>query len=182
MRQIITSKKTLKYFISEDYRVNGYSPKKRFLGFLCGGDVFSYLKNLRKLEYAKNTNKKISYFFRRLIHLRKVKKFGVDISTNCFGPGLKIEHLNAIVVNKNAIIGKNCVLHQFVTIGNNGYNNSCPTIGDNCYIGSNSSLIGKISIGNNVTIGAGSVVVHSFGSNVTLCGVPAKVVKSNNKL
>lgn len=52
------------------------------------------------------------------------------------------------------------------------------TIGNNCWIGGSVTILPGVSIGNNVTIGAGSVVVHDIPDNVVAVGNPAKVKKS----
>ena len=57
-----------------------------------------------------------------------------------------------------------------------GENGKAPTIGDNCFIGPGAKLFGDIKIGDNVAIGANAVVNKDFGDNVTIAGVPAKVV------
>ena len=64
------------------------------------------------------------------------------------------------------------------TIGKNiGNDNSSPTIGDGVWIGPGARVIGNIKIGNNVVIGTNSVVNKSFPSNVTIAGIPAKIIK-----
>lgn len=55
----------------------------------------------------------------------------------------------------------------------------CPIIGDNVTICANSTVIGKIRIGNNVLIGAGSVVIDDVPDNAVVVGNPAKVVSYN---
>ena len=52
-----------------------------------------------------------------------------------------------------------------------------PEIGDNVIIYTGAKIIGNIKIGNNVIIGANSVVVSDIQDNVTVAGVPAKIVK-----
>ena len=54
------------------------------------------------------------------------------------------------------------------------------TIGDNCWIGGNATILPGVKIGNNVTIGAGSVVVKDMTSDCVAVGNPAKVVKKVN--
>lgn len=51
------------------------------------------------------------------------------------------------------------------------------TIGDNCWIGAGATIIGGVTLGDNVVVGAGAVVTKSFGDNVVIAGVPAKVTK-----
>ena len=54
---------------------------------------------------------------------------------------------------------------------------AAPTIGNNVNIGSNTCIIGGISIGDNVIIGAGSVVVKDVPSNVVIAGNPARIIR-----
>lgn len=44
-------------------------------------------------------------------------------------------------------------------------------------IGSNSCIIGHVTIGDNVIIGAGSIVVKDVPSNVVVAGNPAKIIR-----
>lgn len=61
---------------------------------------------------------------------------------------------------------------------NSGYEFGRPiTIGDNCWIGGNVTVIGGVTLGDNVVIAAGATVTRSFGDNVVLAGVPARVIK-----
>jgi serine O-acetyltransferase len=53
------------------------------------------------------------------------------------------------------------------------------TIGDNCYIGTGTTIIGPVRIGNDVIIGAGSVVIHDIPDGCTVAGNPAKIIKQN---
>lgn len=56
------------------------------------------------------------------------------------------------MVNPTAVIGNNCNLSQFTTIGSN-YDKAA-TIGDNVYIGPNVCILEDVHIGSQVTIGA----------------------------
>lgn len=94
------------------------------------------------------------------------------------GYGLYIGHGGPIVVNPTAVIGNNCNLSQFTTIGSN-YNHGA-TIGDNTYIGQNVCIVEDVKIGNNVTIGAGSVVTKDIPDNATAAGNYAKVIHYND--
>lgn len=50
-------------------------------------------------------------------------------------------------------------------------------IGDNVSLGCNVTIIGGVHIGNNVTIGAGSVVVKDVPDNCVVAGNPAKIIR-----
>lgn len=94
------------------------------------------------------------------------------------GAGLKVYHLQAIVINKSCKIGKNCQLRQSLTIGNKEAGGRCPVIGDNVDIGSNVCIIGDILIGSNAKIGAGSVVIKNVPANSTAVGNPARIINA----
>jgi len=51
-----------------------------------------------------------------------------------------------------------------------------PKIGDNVYIAPGAKLIGGITIGNNVAIGANSVVTKSIPDNAVVVGIPGEVI------
>ncbi|AXY02862.1 hypothetical protein D1115_17910 [Vibrio alfacsensis] len=76
------------------------------------------------------------------------------------------------------MIGKNCNISQGVTIGkiNQGNKIGAPIIGNNVYIAPGAKIIGGIHIGDNVAIGANAVVVTDVPDNVTVGGIPAKII------
>ncbi|MNG29745.1 Serine acetyltransferase [compost metagenome] len=76
------------------------------------------------------------------------------------------------------MIGENCVIRQGVTIGNRKSGDDVPTIGDNVDIGAGAVIIGKIKIGDNVKIGANAVVLKDVPDNCTAVGNPARHIKS----
>jgi putative colanic acid biosynthesis acetyltransferase WcaB len=110
---------------------------------------------------------------------------GVEVPwKTSIGEGLIIYHGYSLVINDKTIIGSNCTLRHCVTIGNkqleDGTYSKSPIIGNNVDIGANVCIIGPLKIGDNVKIGAGSVVVKNVPSNSTVAGNPAKVIKYIN--
>ena len=69
-----------------------------------------------------------------------------------------------------------------VTLGGTGKQKGKrhPTIGNNVFIGCGAKILGNITIGDNVKIGANAVILKDEPSNVTVVGVPGKVVKKEN--
>ena len=57
-----------------------------------------------------------------------------------------------------------------------GDKKGCPIIGDRVYIGAGAKVIGKVRVGNNVAIGANSVVTKDVPDNAVVGGVPAKII------
>lgn len=144
--------------------------------------VWACQRLLRKLEYQ--TNCGCHPFVRKITayrYGRLAMSLGFSIPINVFGPGLSIAHYGTIVVNEGARIGPNCRLHVCVNIGTAaGHVAAAPHIGRNCYIGPGAKIYGPIEIGDNVAIGANAVVNRSFpDGNVTLGGVPARVISHN---
>lgn len=93
------------------------------------------------------------------------------------GPYVKLVHPFATVINANKI-GDHFTVMQNVTIGNKGGNSSnIPTIGNNVCICCHAVVLGNISIGNNVIIGAGSVVTKSIPDDCVVVGNPARIIK-----
>jgi len=94
---------------------------------------------------------------------------------NVFGSGLYIPHFGSIVVSPGARIGRNCILHANVVIGQHG--GESPMIGDNVFIGPGAKIFGSVKIADNVWIGANAVVTKDVGeANAVVAGIPAKIV------
>ncbi|WP_421850593.1 serine acetyltransferase [Novosphingobium sp.] len=139
--------------------------------------VLDWLRSLRWLENLDQARRKnpflnAVFYVGIFLHRRKSIRLGYTIPLHTFGPGLSIAHWGTIVVNGDARIGGNCRIHQGVTIGSSG--GKSPIIGDNCFIGANASIIGGVKLGNNVRIGANSLVNRSFPDGAVLVGIPAR--------
>jgi serine O-acetyltransferase len=114
-----------------------------------------------------------------IMHRRYTIKYGISISPDTkIGSGFYIGHFGGVVINTDAVIGKNCNISQEVTIGqtNRGKRQGCPVIGDNVYIGPGAKIIGRIVIGDNVAIGANCVVTKDMPDNAVVVGIPGKVI------
>lgn len=91
------------------------------------------------------------------------------------GGGLIIQHGFATIISAQQI-GINCKIYQQVTIGYN-HKLEAPIIGDNVEVCCGAKIIGGIRIGNNVVIGANSVVISDIPDNCIVAGVPAKLIR-----
>lgn len=91
------------------------------------------------------------------------------------GKGLYIHNKNIVTTNFTA--GRNLTLIGPLTIGRNLGSAGVPHLGNNVTICAGARVIGRISIGNNVIIGANAVVTNNVPDNVIVGGIPAKVIK-----
>jgi len=103
------------------------------------------------------------------------------IQPNTVGPGLTIYHIGAFTyIKKNAQIGKNCTILQGVVFGDKSGIEEKVIVGDNCSFGLDAKILGSVTIGNNVKVGANAVVTKDIPNNAIVAGVPAKIIKINS--
>lgn len=96
-------------------------------------------------------------------------------------PGFLCIHPFATIVNADSI-GKNFSVKHCVTVGKKGgIGKDRPTIGKNVTINCNTVVVGDIIIGDNVVIGAGTVLTKSVPANCTVIGNPAFIMKRDGK-
>jgi len=100
------------------------------------------------------------------------------------GEGFFIDHGAGVVIGETAEIGDNVTLYQGVTLGGTGKEKGKrhPTIGNNVVISTGAKVLGSFKIGDNVKIGAGSVVLKEVPPNSTVVGVPGRIVKREGQV
>ncbi|AET65942.1 serine O-acetyltransferase [Desulfosporosinus orientis DSM 765] len=104
---------------------------------------------------------------------------GIEIHPGAtIGQGLFIDHGTGVVIGETTEIGNNVTLYQGVTLGGTGKEKGKrhPTIGNNVVIGAGARVLGSFKVGDNVKIGAGSVVNKPVPSDTTVVGVPGRIV------
>jgi serine O-acetyltransferase len=110
---------------------------------------------------------------------------GIEIHPGAkIGKGLFIDHGMGIVIGETTEIGDNCTIYHKVTLGGTGKHlgKRHPTIGHNVMIGTAATLLGPITVGNNVKIGAESVVImRDVPPDCTVVGAPGKIVKKDGQ-
>ncbi len=104
---------------------------------------------------------------------------GIEIHPGAtIGKGVFIDHGMGVVLGETAILGDYCLIYQGVTLGGTG--KECgkrhPTLGENVVVGAGAKVLGNIFIGNDVRIGAGSVVLRDVPSECTVVGIPGRVI------
>jgi serine O-acetyltransferase len=105
---------------------------------------------------------------------------GIEIHPRAtIGKGFFIDHGMGVVIGETAEIGDYVTLFQGVTLGGTGKERGKrhPTVGNHVVVGAGAKILGGIRIGDNVKVGANSVVLKSVPANSTVTGVPARVIK-----
>ena len=160
---MITDKQSYRSYVKEDLKAHGLSRVGVY--DYWWRDCLRFQLRLRRIEYFHNTAGHNP--------LKQLWRFVLEVVNHRLGPGLHIVHYGTIVVHPDARVGKNCRLHPSTSIGDF---NGVPRLGDNVYIGPGAKIYGPVTLGDNVAVGANAVVNKSFGSNVTLGGVPARII------
>jgi serine O-acetyltransferase len=107
---------------------------------------------------------------------------GIDLPKYTkIGKGLYIGHFGGIIVSPHAEIGEFCHLSHDVTIGvgGRGEKSGVPKIGNRVFIGPGARIFGSIKIGDDVAIGANSVVTKDIPNRAVVMGIPAQVINFN---
>lgn len=138
----------------------------------------------------------LNFVFQRIIGLNDTAPFSVNFRSTVTGGqsidigarvgasfaingGLYVSGDRGIQIGDNTFIGPNVGI---LTANHDLYNRDLYTsdgpvkIGNNCWIGMNAIILPNVRLGDNVTVGAGSVVTKSFPSNLVIGGVPAQVI------
>jgi serine O-acetyltransferase len=108
--------------------------------------------------------------------------YASDISSKAkIKGGLVFTHGHDIVIGADVSLGKNCTIFNGVTLGNKDLKSSSvgnqPTLGDNVTLSTGVKVLGPLTIGDNVVVGANSVVIKNLPSDCIAVGVPVKIIK-----
>ena len=103
---------------------------------------------------------------------------GAEIASGVF-----IDHGSGLVIGETAIVEKGVMLYHGVTLGGTGKDvgKRHPTVREGALVSAHAQVIGPIEIGKNDKVGAGAVVVSDVPADVTVVGIPAKVVRVHGK-
>jgi len=92
------------------------------------------------------------------------------------GKNFRVDHFGGIIISGFASFGDNCVIRDGVTVGLRRVDDPvAPQIGNSVDIGTGAKVLGGITIGDNVVIGANAVVLEDVPSNSIAVGVPARI-------
>lgn len=164
----------LKLF-SEAYGYNNkYSSVKRLVSILL------FCPEYRNIFYKRvsQISKKYHIGFLLELILPKYKFLSISIPSEKIGKGFYIEHGNSSIIRAKEI-GDNFWVNQNVTIGDSG--KGIPSIGNNVRICTGAVVLGPITIGDNVIIGANATIVKDVPANCTVVPSPSYIMKKNGK-
>ena len=142
-----------------------------------------YSRMLRRAQSASQQGNRIQLIIAKIFLSRMTTKWHFQIPPETrIGPGLYLGHIGAIVVNPDATLGRNVNLAHGVTIGqaNRGHLKGAPTIGDHVWIGTGSTIVGKITIGNDVLIAPNTYVNFDVPAHSIVVGNPGKITSREN--
>lgn len=109
---------------------------------------------------------------------------GIEIHPGAtIGRRFFIDHGMGVVIGETTEIGDDVLLYQNATLGGTGKEKGKrhPTLGNHVVVGAGAKVLGAINVGENVKIGAGSVLVRSVPANTTIVGIPGRVVMSHGQ-
>jgi len=140
-----------------------------FKGFhaLCAHRLAHWLWRADRVDFALYLQSRSSEVFQTDIH-----------PAAPFGAGVFLDHATGLVVGETAVVEDDVSILQNVTLGGSGKEagDRHPKIRRGVLIGAGSKILGNIEIGACTRIAAGSVVLRDTPGNVTVAGVPAKVI------
>lgn len=124
----------------------------------------------------KNGNRIGMIISRRLIRMLYACNVSVEADID---ETVRFSHYGlGVTIHAAAVVGANTQFEVNSTVGETKPG-LAPKIGKNCLIGAGAVILGDISIGDNVKVGANAVVIKDVPDNVTVVGVPARIVGEN---
>lgn len=186
-----------------NYKIEGFidefSDKEEHLAHRILGKSLDDLDDCKKYVYficiGNNKRRKIWFDRLRKRNLRVINVVDKSaivspmaiIGNGCFIGKMAIVNSRAIVgddciINTKALIEHGCCVENHVNLSTNSVINGDVRIGEGSFIGSCSVTIGQLTVGTWSTVGAGAVVINNVGNNVTVAGVPAKLIREGAML
>lgn len=164
-------------FSYDFYRMTGI-PYTKNIKTIIKMLMFHHLKYM----YWWRKNKQKETILRRFLLYRFSRKFGLEISPHAnIGKGFYLGHPYNITVAEGVKIGENVNLHKGCTIGRTNRGNAgVPKIGNKVFVGINSTIVGNITVGDDVIIAPNSYVNVDVPSHSVVIGNPAIIHYKDN--
>jgi len=117
-------------------------------------------------------------FLYKALHLLTQMATGIELPCEAkVGRRFTIEHFSGIIISGDSVFGDDVVIRNGVTVGlrHTGLRGS-PVIGNRVDIGAGAKILGPITIGDDVSIGANAVVIKDVPSHAIAVGIPARII------
>lgn len=180
MMKFLSFKECRDFIWADAYRYTGNYKWSSFMRLYFVTIGFRYTVWMRLCTYLMTRKSLIFLYYLSLFRLKHLSyKSGIQISWKTkIGKGFYIGHFGTIVVSPLAVLGENVNVSQGCCIGaaNRGRRKGAATIGSSVYLGPGSKIVGSVSIGNNVCIGANAVVTEDLPDGAVGGGIPCKIL------
>ena len=139
-----------------------------------------YISLFRKTEKCKF--KPLKFFYTVRLKLMSYKTHIQIPARTKIGEGFYIGHTGRLIINPEAVLGKNINVSTGVVIGyeNRGKRKGAPTFDGDCWIGANSVIVGNVKIGKDVMIAPLTFVNFDVPDHSIVVGNPARIISKEN--
>ena len=166
----------MKIWEEDLYRIHGRIGRKEYLREIRHFP-YLYLYAWRKVT----SGSKLSLLYRAIVKFFRNQR-GLDLPyTAKIGGGLLLVHAFGITLNDAAVLGRNVTLYKGVTVGSvvTGPRQGVPVIGNHVYIGINSTVVGGITIWDDVMIAPNTFINFDVPSHSVVLGSPGKIYRKS---
>jgi serine O-acetyltransferase len=164
--------------IAEDYDANGRDWTRP--GFRT---LAVYRFGVWRMGIRSPVIRKFASFIYRIGFRRCRNVYGIELPYSAqLGRRVVIEHQGGIVIHGATTIGDGTIIRQGCTFGIRSLDrlDEAPTIGRNVNIGAGAVIVGDVKIGDGASVGANAVVLQDVPPGALAIGVPAKLVARRN--
>ena len=186
-----------------NYKVKGFldefSQEEEHLGYPVLWHSLDEIENPEKYFYfigiGNNQRRKIWYdrlVTRKLRLINVVDRSAIispeaRIGNGCFFGKMSVVNSRSVIgndciINTKSLVEHGCFVHDHANISTNAVINGDVEVGEGTFVGTCSVIIGQKTVGRWSTVGAGAVVISDVESNVTVAGVPARMIKEGAML
>lgn len=160
--------------------LDGITNNEKYVYFIAIGNNIK-----RTIWYDKLVEKKLRII--NVVDKSAIVSRRASIGTGCFIGKMAIINSKAVIgnnciINTKSLIEHGCHVDDNCNISTNTVLNGDVVVNKGSFIGSSSVVLGQLKIGSYSTVGAGAVVTKNIGDNVTVVGVPAKIIKKGSML
>ena len=143
---------------------------------------FRFIYYLRKVAHYTSRKRGIGilpYAYNRMLLNHYKFRYGFDISPlTSIGPGFYLGHFGGVVINPEVVLGSNVNINKGATIGatSRGARKGTPVLGNRVWVGSNATIVGRVTVGDDALIAPGAYVNFDVPPRAVVLGNPGRIV------